>query len=91
MRDDLEECDWYSPNEDRFEGEVSSSRRRANSKNSNNADDDNVQVKIDDRRSECILTIKSLRKEHQGVWECTAYEGRDKVSFLKSRLFKSLL
>ena len=38
-----------------------------------------VQVEIDERRDECILTIKSLRKEHEGPWECVAYEGRDEV------------
>ena len=44
---------------------------------------ENVQVEIDDRRDECILTIKNVRKEHEGVWECVAYEGRDEVGISK--------
>ena len=40
---------------------------------------ENVQVEIDERRDDCILTIKNVRKEHEGVWKCVAYEGRDKV------------
>jgi len=74
LRDPLEECEWYSPTQEKYEGQISSSRRRSNSKVSNN---ENVQVEIDDRRDECILTIKNVRKEHEGVWECVAYEGRD--------------
>ena len=73
-RDSLEECKWYSPTQEIYEGQISSSRRRSNSKVSDN---ENVQVQIDERRDECILTIKNVRKEHEGVWECVAYEGRD--------------
>ena len=81
-RDDLEDCEWYSPTGEKYEGQISSSRSRSNSKVSDN---ENVQVQIDDRRDECILTIKNVRKEHEGAWECVAYEGRDEVGI--SRCF----
>ena len=46
---------------------------------------ENVQVEIDERRDDCILTIKNVRKEHEGAWECVAYEGGDEVGI--SRYF----
>ena len=73
IRDPLEECTWYAPNGDKFKGRQISRRRQSDS-------DDNVKVTIDDRRDECILTIESLRQEHEGTWECVAYEGRDEAS-----------
>ena len=38
-----------------------------------------ISVKIDSRRDQCILRIKSLRLDHSGPWECEAFDGRDKA------------
>ena len=74
IRDPLEDCDWYSPAGDKYSGQSSRDRRRSDH------DNNDIQVIIDDRRDECILTIKSLRIEDSGPWECVAYDGRDEAS-----------
>ncbi len=76
LRDPLEECYFYGPRSEKYSGRVFSNRRKDDDEDAR----ESIQVVIDDRRDECILEIRSLKKEDEGLWECVAYEGRDEAS-----------
>lgn len=62
-----QDCSWISPNGTEF---FASGRNKSEA---------GINVRIDSRRNECILTIENVSNTHSGFWECAVTQGRETV------------